>query len=384
MLSEVDWFTPMAWNTIGTSKTEASMENFMLTFKFLALKEVKIRESLRLETVNREKASEAAEPKSESGNEAKRKPSMAGTLHVNLDMQDQMLTNAVDAGLRRVGIMVAKNRSDVEAQGNDVASSTNAMAITLGETLETLYKICEKRRRVLAELESVSGAASPPLLQSKLMASIYHFEICAKTQRQSQMSSLLSEVASLATLVCESASFPVYTVFESLIDFCLEPPADRLLNRLIACDCFILAMKSRTAALKRPASTPPSTNQSPTPLLSLPKVFEHALDFVASVNDFLKGEMAVVAERMSNGFAHFLTSTTPAGQLKDGEASCSLLSVALKSFDLGLRCRGEGEKEAAGKWLRLSHTLATKCGSKDLQSKSKAQLESLNNALSKQ
>merc|ERR1712168_1266242 len=101
MLSEVDWFTPMAWNTIVSHDSVSSLDHFLLTFKFLALKEVKIRESLDLEERS-EKSGEISDEKAEGEEERVKRESTASLLHVNLDMQDQMLGSAVDAGLRKI------------------------------------------------------------------------------------------------------------------------------------------------------------------------------------------------------------------------------------------------------------------------------------------
>ena len=183
MLSEVDWFTPMAWNTIGSSDSVASLDNFLLTFKFLALKEVRIRESLHFE----ERGGRPGD-KSDEDEERLKRESTTSLLQVNLDMQNQMLGSAVDAGLQKIRIL--RTGSDAGA----VASSTTLpKEETIGEVLEVLFKVCEKRRRVLTELESFAGS-SESLLNCKLMAAIYHFEVCAKSHRHSLMSTLLGEI----------------------------------------------------------------------------------------------------------------------------------------------------------------------------------------------
>ena len=155
--------------------------NFLLTFKFLALKEVKIRESL-----------ESGDGEGDDGNQPedeaklKERESTTGLLHVNLDMQNQMLGNAVDAGLRKVRLHKTENDPTTSS-----ISTTDESSIT--EILEMLYKVCEKRRRVLAELESFAGASNS-LSNCKLMAAIYHFEVCAKSRRHSHMATLLGEI----------------------------------------------------------------------------------------------------------------------------------------------------------------------------------------------
>ena len=189
MLSEVDWFTPMAWNTIGSSDSAASLDNFLLTFKFLVLKEVKIRESLE-ERGGGGGGGAASVEKPEDEEKRTKRESTTSLLHVNLDMQNQMLGSAVDAGLRKIRVLTAG--SGVSTESSDPSTTTQDKE-AVEEILEILFKVCEKRRRVLTELESLAGP-SESLLNCKLMAAIYHFEVCAKSRRHSHMKTLLGEI----------------------------------------------------------------------------------------------------------------------------------------------------------------------------------------------
>ena len=184
--------------------------------------------------------------------------------------------------------------------------------------------------------------------------------------------------ASLASMTDDS--IPSFSIFESLVDFCAESPAHRL-NYLVVCDCFVLAMKARAASLTmQPSSTRPA---STTPLVhTMPKVFEDALDFVAAIVAFNKGEMTVVADRFSACFGQFLSSSSSssthqsAPELENNTRS-HLSTLASKSLDLGLRCRKEAEDDAASKWSRLALNLAKKGGMKELQKKIVVQVENI-------
>jgi len=374
MLSEVDWFTPMAWNTIGSSNGEASLDNFLLTFKFLALKEVKIRESLESDGASADK------PEVEEKEKRHRRESNTSDLHVNLDMQNQMLGSAVDAGLRKVRAFSPGNHADDAAALSTITAPED---VGVGEVLEMLFKVCEKRRRVLAELESLAGP-SESLLNCKLMAAIYHFEVCAKSRRHSHMATLLGEIASLAKMTEDS--IPSFTIFESLVEFCSEPPADHRLNYLVVCDCFVLAMKARAATgAKCNSSSTTSTTYFAAAELTMPKVFEDALDFVGGITAPSKGEMIVVADRFSACFAQFFSSSTTTSSCSspspsvqnalDIESQSPLSAITTKAAELGHKFRREADSDAALKWLRLALTLTKKSGQKELQKKLVAQME---------
>ena len=372
----------MAWNTIGASDA-ASMDHFMLTFKFLALKEIKIREEMEASTTSNV-AKEATRDNEPDPTSVTTPSDISGVLHVNLDMQNRMLANAIEAGLQKVRSLTTttershgENLSESGTSSASKAASPSSQGESSTDILETLHKICEKRRRVLAELAAVSGVpSSKSLLRCQLMAVIYHFEVCAKSRRHAQMAALLNEIVSL-TSAGDPRSIPPHTVFESLVDFCLEAPADPRLNHLVVSECLVYAMKARAGVVGSKSSASPAVRKpqssSPTPLLTLPKVFEEALDFVSGVV-FPPGESVALADRICACFAQFLASAS-SWALKESEASTSLVTLAVKSFDLGLRCRRGVEEEAAKKWFQLSLDLAKRGGAKELQSKSLAQLE---------